>query len=460
VSTRTWRLPHREPARSINAVPWPRLLLLPLIAIALAGAAAPAVAATYRSVPQFKADVGTVGEVTWEESDHPSTFPNPYTYRALKLTSDGAPFALDTSGTAQNSYSPPNRVQPNGDVTVDFVVPGTTTPGVTRAFGAVFSNAAANSSKIDLLGANGETLGSAVANPGSISFVGILTNVRVTQVRITTGGALLDNLIYAPVLPDPDRDGISSADDNCPSVPNSGQQNVDKDAKGDVCDEDADNDRIPNERDAFPLDKSESIDTDGDGVGDNHDADDDNDGLTDTVEGRLGTDRKIADTDLDGAIDGQDNCPVIPNPDQADSNGDGRGDACADMVRPVLSRLTLRPATFKRGSKHGSRVSFRMSEPATVRLTVMRLVTGHRVGAGCARGLPRASRHQLACRLYVRVRGTVDRAATSGTNFVKFQGRIGGRWMKPGHHLLVASATDRAGNPTASLRRAAFTILP
>jgi hypothetical protein len=35
------------------------------------------------------------------------------------------------------------------------------------------------------------------------------------------------------------------------------------------------------------------------------------------------------DADGDGVVARTDNCPKTPNPDQADSNGDGRGDACA-----------------------------------------------------------------------------------------------------------------------------------
>jgi hypothetical protein len=34
------------------------------------------------------------------------------------------------------------------------------------------------------------------------------------------------------------------------------------------------------------------------------------------------------DTDADGYDDGEDNCPRMPNPDQADEDADGRGDAC------------------------------------------------------------------------------------------------------------------------------------
>jgi len=36
-----------------------------------------------------------------------------------------------------------------------------------------------------------------------------------------------------------------------------------------------------------------------------------------------------ADTDGDGIPDAQDNCPLVPNPDQRDSNNDGIGDACS-----------------------------------------------------------------------------------------------------------------------------------
>ena len=36
----------------------------------------------------------------------------------------------------------------------------------------------------------------------------------------------------------------------------------------------------------------------------------------------------VTDTDNDGIADGLDNCIDVPNPDQADTDGNGVGDAC------------------------------------------------------------------------------------------------------------------------------------
>ena len=54
----------------------------------------------------------------------------------------------------------------------------------------------------------------------------------------------------------------------------------------------------------------------------------------DGIDGRPPTNPIVADTDSDVVLDGPDNCPVTYNPDQADGDGDGLGDACEAPVQP------------------------------------------------------------------------------------------------------------------------------
>ena len=49
----------------------------------------------------------------------------------------------------------------------------------------------------------------------------------------------------------------------------------------------------------------------------------------------------IADSDGDGVPDGDDNCPTVANPDQADDNVDGFGDACVPLNAHVSSDATV-----------------------------------------------------------------------------------------------------------------------
>ncbi len=92
---------------------------------------------------------------------------------------------------------------------------------------------------------------------------------------------------------DSDGDGIDNALDNCPSVANPDQIDMDNDGQGNVCDDDVDGDGTPNDEDD----------------------DDDNDGIDDIL----------------------DNCHLIANPNQADSDNDGIGNACDKLSVNILS---------------------------------------------------------------------------------------------------------------------------
>ena len=79
---------------------------------------------------------------------------------------------------------------------------------------------------------------------------------------------------------------------------------------------DTDGDGVPDAEDAFPSDHTEWLDTDGNGIGNNADPDDDGDGVEDE----------------------SDNCPLVSNPGQADTDRDRLGDACDEdnFCQPCL----------------------------------------------------------------------------------------------------------------------------
>jgi hypothetical protein len=191
------------------------------------------------------------------------------------------------------------------------------------------------------------SVGAMLNNPVAYNFPGLLDELEIFNRALTP--AEVQSIVAADSAgkckppKDADNDGILDDDDNCPSVPNPGQQNNDGDSQGDACDADDDNDTVPDTNDNCPLTANpDQADNDLDGLGDACDADDDNDGILDgadnchftanadqtNTDGDAQGDACDPDDDNDGVADGDDNCPLTPNPDQLDTDNDGQGNAC------------------------------------------------------------------------------------------------------------------------------------
>lgn len=110
-----------------------------------------------------------------------------------------------------------------------------------------------------------------------VPFAGELGNIANTHdVKVMNLDNVYESLDYRPQ--DADGDEIVDANDNCPSIPNNDQKDLNLNGIGDACE----------------------------------------------------------DFDVDGTMNDKDNCPDIANYNQADTDGDGVGDACD----PIDNRIT------------------------------------------------------------------------------------------------------------------------
>ncbi|MCK4660958.1 MAG: SUMF1/EgtB/PvdO family nonheme iron enzyme, partial [Phycisphaerae bacterium] len=132
-------------------------------------------------------------------------------------------------------------------------------------------------------------------------------------------------------LSDPDVDNVCDPDDNCPTVKNEDQADVDGDEMGDACDPCTDVDG-----DGWGVDVGNGIDCptpydsepDCDDAGGNlNDPDVDNVcDPDDNCPNDYNPGQAMSDDDSYG--DACDNCPTVGNEDQADADGDETGDVC------------------------------------------------------------------------------------------------------------------------------------
>ena len=158
----------------------------------------------------------------------------------------------------------------------------------------------------------------------------------------------VDNDNFGDVCdPDIDNDGVDNNNDNCPNASNRDQSDRDGDTVGDACDNCMDvsnTDQIDRNHNRIGDACEDAVDSDHDGIPVSNDncpsiinadqADADSDGRGDDCDPGQGVNnwfkllKFFLDADNDGIKNEDDNCPLVPNPDQADFDYDGIGDSC------------------------------------------------------------------------------------------------------------------------------------
>lgn len=110
-----------------------------------------------------------------------------------------------------------------------------------------------------------------------------------------------------------------------------------------------------------------------------------------------------------------------------------------DRTKPVLTLLKVAPGIFR--AAKGTKISFTLSEIATVTFKVDRVVAGVRRGKRCVARTARL-RQGRACTRYVPVSGTLVVAGMAGANTVAFDAKLKGKTLRPSAYRLSGSPRD------------------
>lgn len=153
-------------------------------------------------------------------------------------------------------------------------------------------------------------------------------------------------------------------------------------------------------------------------------------------------------------------CPAGTDP----TNPGGGG---TDTKKPSLTGLSFSRTVFRaagsggafssqkkkrKRARVGTKVSFRLSEAASVKFTVQRKTSGRRSSGKCRKRTRKNSR-KPKCTLWKSVRGSFTVKAKSGKNSFTFRGRIGGRKLRTGSYRLSGTAKDPAKNASVPKRK-------
>lgn len=210
------------------------------------------------------------------------------------FTKTFTPASVETDEVSVLKFTIDNSASPSAATTLRFIDVMPTglvvspSPGLISTCLSGTINAVAGSSTISLSGSS--------VGPASICSVSVNVQSAIGGVYINTTSELSSSAgnsgAASAVLivdTDLDNDTIPNENDNCPNTANTDQADLDNDGFGNACDNDSDNDQMPDDYEiANGLDPLNSFDQQGDPDGD---------GFSNLEEFRFGTDPNVADLD-------------------------------------------------------------------------------------------------------------------------------------------------------------------
>lgn len=117
-----------------------------------------------------------------------------------------------------------------------------------------------------------------------------------------------------------------------------------------------------------------------------------------------------------------------------------------------ISKLSLKPRSFKPGKRGGTKISITVNIAANVNYTIARQIAGRRTGSKCKAGAKTGKR----CTALRKV-GSFTRKARAGNSSFKFTGELRRRALRPGKYRITAVATDADGKRSAA-RSVSFSV--
>jgi hypothetical protein len=148
-----------------------------------------------------------------------------------------------------------------------------------------------------------------------------------------------------------------------------------------------------------------------------------------------------------------------------ETGGTGGVEGNTDTTAPVTGNLALKPVRFPAARKGlsiaavktGAKVTYALSEAATVVFFVERGSAGRSVGGKCVKPT-KSNAKRKRCTRWKLLKGGFAHAGVAGPNKFRFTGRLDGKTLSPARYRLLALPSDAAGN-VGQVARAGFEVI-